>query len=113
MEISFKTKKLEKILNSEKKITIEYGSKRGRAIMRRMKVLKNANTLADVPHLPPERCHQLKENRDEEYAVVITNQWRIVFVPNHDPIPRKEGDNGIDLTKVTKIQITWIGDYHE
>ena len=37
---------------------------------------------------------------------------RIVFVPDHDPLPRKRDDAGIDLSKVTKIKITWIGDYH-
>lgn len=111
MEIMFKTKQLEKTLNSAKKLTQKYGD-RARFIMRRMKVLAASPTLADVPRQPPDRCHQLTGDRDEEFAVVIKDQWRIVFKQNHEVIPRKE-DHGIDLTKITKILITWIGDYHD
>jgi proteic killer suppression protein len=44
--------------------------------------------------------------------VVIKDQWRLVFIPKHDPLPRKE-DGGIELCKVTTIEVIWIGDYHE
>ena len=113
MEISFKTKQLEKDLNSKQRLVKKYGSSRASFIMRRMIVLKNSNTLSDVPHLPPERCHQLSGDRNEQFAVNIKDQWRIVFTPCHEPIPRKADDGGIDLSKITKIQIIWIGDYHE
>lgn len=111
MEITFKTKQLSKEINSAKRLVKKYGSTRARYIMRRMKVLAAAPTLADVPHHPPERCHQLTADRDGQFAVIIKDQWRIVFEPNHEPIPRKE-DAGIDLNEITKITITWIGDYH-
>ena len=112
MEISFKTNQLEKDLNSAKKLRKKYGDVRARYLMRRMKVLAASTTLAEVPHQPPERCHQLSGDRDEQFGVTIKDQWRIVFKVNHEPIPRKE-DNGIDLGKITKITITWIGDYHD
>ena len=80
--------------------------------MRRMKVLAAANSLADVPLQPPERCHQLSGDRDEQFAVVIKDQWRLVFVPKHASIPRKE-DGGIELSQITTIEVIWIGDYHE
>ena len=112
MEISFKTNQLGKDLNSAKKLRKKYGDVRARYIIRRMKVLAASTTLAEVPHQPPERCHQLSGDRDEQFGVTIKDQWRIVFKVNHEPIPRKE-DNGIDLGKITKITITWIGDYHD
>ncbi len=112
MEIEFKTKQLCKDCNSAKQLTKKYGDERARYIMRRMKVLAAAPTLADVPRQPPDRCHQLTGDRKEDFAIVIKDQWRIVFEPNHDPVPRKE-DDGIDLNRVTKIKITWIGDYHD
>ncbi len=80
--------------------------------MRRMKVLAAVNALLDVPHQPPERCHQLIGDRDEQFTVAIKNEWRIVFKPKHEPIPRKK-DGGIDLSKITTIEILWIGDYHD
>ena len=113
MEISFKTSQLEKDLNSEKRLVKKYGPARARFIMRRMLVLRNANTLSDVPHLPPERCHQLSGDRAEQFAVTIKDQWRTVFAPDYEPIPRNDKDGGIDLMNVTKIKIMWIGDYHE
>jgi plasmid maintenance system killer protein len=112
MEISFKTNRLKKDLDSKNGVEKKYGS-RARYIMRRMAVLHNANNLSDVPRLPPEKCHQLTNDRDEQFAVTIKDQWRIVFIPDHDPIPRKEDNEGIDLSNVTKIKIIWIGDYHE
>jgi proteic killer suppression protein len=112
MEISFKTNQLEKDLNSAKRLRKKYGDARARYIMRRMKILAASPTLAEVPHQPPERCHQLTGDRNEQFGVTIKDQWRIVFRVNHEPIPRKE-DNGIDLSKITKITITWIGDYHD
>lgn len=111
MEITFKTKQLSKEINSAKRLVKKYESTRAQYIMRRMKVLAAAPTFADVPHHPPERCHQLTADRDGQFAVIIKNQWRIVFEPNHESIPRKE-DAGIDLNEITKITITWIGDYH-
>ena len=112
MNIVFKTKRIEKDLNFSKRLIKKYGSKITRFIMRRMKVLAAANSLADVPRQPPERCHQLSGDRDEQFAVVIKDQWRLVFVPNHESIPRKE-DGGIELSQITAIKIIWIGDYHE
>lgn len=112
MNIVFKTKRIEKDLNSSKRLTKTYGSERARFIMRRMKVLAAANSLADVPRQPPERCHQLSGNRDEQFAVVIKDRWRLVFVPKHEPLPRKE-DGGIELSQIRTIEVIWIGDYHE
>lgn len=61
---------------------------------------------------PPERCHQLSGDRDEQFAVVINDQWRLVFVPKYESIPRKE-DGGIELSQITTIEVILIGDYHE
>ena len=112
MNIAFKTKRIEKDLNSSKRLTKKYGSKIARFIMRRMKVLAAANSLADVPRQPPVRCHQLSGDRDEQFAVVIKGQWRLVFIPKHASISRKE-DGGIELSQITAIEVIWIGDYHE
>jgi len=77
-----------------------------------MYVLESANTLADVPYQPPERCHQLIGKKDEQFAVVVKDGLRIVFRPKHKPMPRKK-DKGMDLSKITQIEILCIGDYHD
>ena len=80
-------------------------------IMSRLAVLKNARTLADVPSTPPERCHPLHGKREGQYAVDLVHPRRLVFKPNHEPVPKMD-DGGIDLEKVTSIIVTEVIDYH-
>jgi len=79
--------------------------------MLRMAVLKAANHLGLVPVERPVRRHQLSGNRKDEFAVDLVHPYRLVFRPNHDPIPRKD-DGGIELEVVTAIEIVEIVDYH-
>lgn len=79
--------------------------------MNRLAVLKAARALALVPATPPDRRHQLRGDRDEQFAVDLVHPHRLVFEANHDPIPRKE-DQGIDLEQVTAITIINVIDYH-
>ncbi len=111
MNISFNTKKLAKIFNSRREIIKEYGEVRGKAIIGRMGVLLAANCLEDVPPVPPPRRHELRENRKGQFAVDITKNYRLVFVPNNDPLPQNK-DGGLDLKKITDVKILGVEDYH-
>ena len=66
-----------------------------------------------VPSLcrPPERRHQLTGNRRGQYAVDLFGQYRLIFAPDHDPIPLDQ-DGGIDIDQVTAIVIIDVLDYH-
>lgn len=79
--------------------------------MMRLGLLKNATSLSLVPVTPPERRHQLTGNRKGQYAVDLTQSLRLIFEPNHDPVPGRE-DGGIDLERVTDIRILDVTDYH-
>ena len=70
-----------------------------------------APTLADVSHRPPERRHQLDGKRKGQFAVDVQQPYRIVFKPEHNPVPKTE-DGGIDLGQITAIEIQGIEDYH-
>jgi proteic killer suppression protein len=111
MDIMFKNQSLANLINSEKALRKKFGEICGRKVMHRMAVLSAAPCLADVPIQTPERCHMLTGDRKGEFAVEVYKQYRITFIPNHDPIPAKE-DGGIDLTKVTAIVILNVEDYH-
>ena len=111
MEITFRTTKLKKTFDSEEDLTKAYGDRTARAVMRRLAVLKNARTLALVPTRPPERLHLLTGNRSGQYTVDLVHPYRLIFKPNHDPVPLKE-DGGIDKDGVTKITILEVVDYH-
>ena len=111
MEISFRTRKLARIFDSKRALIREYGNRAARTIMIRLAVLQDSETLAEVPKTPPDRMHQLTGNRDEQFAVYLVHPYRLVFEPDHDPLPRKK-DGGLDLELVTAIMVMEVVDYH-
>ena len=111
MDVSFRTKKLAKVFNSEKALKQEYGTQMFKVIMMRLAVLKNAPTLLLVPTTKPERRHMLTGGRKDQYAVDLVHPYRLIFEANHDSIPRKE-DGGIDTAMVTAVTVIDVADYH-
>lgn len=107
----FGNNRLKRLFDDETRMIRQYGERRARALLARLTVLENADTLSDVSSQPPERRHQLTGNRDEQFAVAVDPQCRLVFDPNHDPMPRRP-DGGIDLDLVTAIVIVEVTDYH-
>ena len=110
LEVLFSDKKLQKICSDEKLLQREYGQN-ARKIQRRLFELHSVDNLSQISPLPPPRRHQLKGDRKGQYAVDVKHPFRIVFVPANDPVPLKD-DGGVDLEKVTVVEIVWIGDYH-
>ena len=111
VEVTFRNRRLQRTFNSDKALRRTYGDNIARRIRTRLAVLKNAANLARVPATPPERCHALSQNRKGQYAVDLDKRNRMVFIPNHDPVPLKE-DGGVDLEGVTAITILEVVDYH-
>jgi len=110
MQIRFRSKRLGKALSDPKEMAKAYGD-RAKPIRRRLDVLGQAACLSDVPTEPPDRRHQLGGNRHGQLSVTIKDNWRIVFVPDHDPLPCLP-DGGLDTGQVTAVEIIEIVDYH-
>lgn len=70
-----------------------------------------ADNMASLSAIPGARPHPLSGDRSGEFAVTVHGGIRIVFAPWHDPLPQT-ADGGLDLSSVTAICITEIGDYH-
>ena len=111
MEVTFRTRKLQKTFNSKDSLSKEYGSQMTQRIISRLAVLKSATSLSKVPSTPPDRCHMLIGDRGGQFAVDLIHPQRLVFEPDHDPIPRKE-DGGIDLDGVRTVTVIGVIDYH-
>ena len=111
MDISLKTRRLQKIFNSDKELQKSYGTPMARKIQRRMAVLKNAPNLSCVPTTPSMRLHQLTGDRELQFAIDLAQPHRLVFAPNHEPMPTRE-DGGLDRSRITAIVILEIVDYH-
>jgi proteic killer suppression protein len=100
---------MEKTFADERRLNAEYGQQAS-AIRLRIAVLEAAPSLATVPAQPPPRRHQLKGDMDELFAVDLKHPYRLVFHPWPD-VPRRK-DGGIDLERVTRIEILRVEDYH-
>ena len=111
MEITFRNRRLARVFNSDRELRRWYGDLMARRIQTRMAVLKNSRTLDLVPTTPPDRRHQLTGDRRGQLAVDLVHPRRIVFVPNHDPVPLRD-DGGMDLEQITAITILEVVDYH-
>lgn len=113
MEIVFCTEKLRKLCNSSAEIRRKFGAQKGKKIEQRLFDLGAVETLADLGHLPPLRCHALTGDRDGQFAITTIDPYRLVFEPAETPVPRLF-DGGIDRKQVTAIRILEVDiDYHD
>lgn len=114
MDISFKTKKLAKSFNEGAQLEKIRGKQRAKKIRIRMKEFRAAASLKDFwpPKSPPGRCHELTEGkRSGQLSVDLDHPYRLIFTPDHDPIPRLE-DGGLDWSLVTAVKIMGVEDTH-
>jgi proteic killer suppression protein len=115
LDISFSNAKLEKQFNEGKQLVRIHGSLRAEKIRVRMKELRAAASLMVFlpPKSGPSRCHELTAGeRKGQISVDLDHPYRLIFVPNHHPIPKKP-DGGLDWGLVTAIKIIGVEDTHE
>ena len=111
MDIYFKTKKLQKICSESSVSRKQLGAKCALKLQQRMLELKAAETLADISHLPPARCHELSGNRAGQLSVDLEHPYRLLFIVANHPSPELES-GGLDWNEVTDIEIIEISDTH-
>jgi proteic killer suppression protein len=110
MDFEFASKRLRRQMTNGSELQKTFGELT-RPLQRRLGVLAKASNLAEVPRLPPERCHQLTGDLAGCFAVDLSRNKRLIFKPDHDPVPSLD-DGGIDLESVTAIVILGVEDYH-
>ena len=111
MVVWFEDQKLNELCCNQRNLQKKYGQKQAKKITRRLAELSGAKTLEDM-RFAPGNCHELKGNRQGQLAVELSDGYRLVFVPHHDPVPKKS-DGGIDWHIVTELLIKEIVNYHE
>lgn len=112
MKVSFQTSADQKLFNDSGNLRKKFGAEQANLIRRRLSQLENANTLADLRTLPQLRCHELRNNRDGQLSVDVKHPYRLLLLPDHDPVPQKP-DGGLDWNQVTAVLIVGIVDTHE
>ena len=103
--------KLEKICNSDREMRKKLGVNRADKLQQRLFELRASETLEDMARLPAAGCHELSQNRKGQISVNLDQPYRLIFVPDHDPLPTTP-DGGLDRKKVTRILVVEIVNYH-
>src|SRR5262245_44752823 len=111
MEVQFSTRKMQRDCSAEREMIRRWGTALAKKLRQRLMELSAAQTLADMSRLPPARCHELTLDRKGQLSVDVAHPYRLIFVPDHDPVPLKP-DGGLDWAGVTKILIVEVVDTH-
>ena len=82
------------------------------AIQRRLAVLREASTFADVPRHRPARLHALRANRKGQYAVDVQRLLAYGVQTEPQTSSTRTGWSALTKSKVTSIVIREIVDYH-
>lgn len=112
MDIYFRTRKLQKELCEEKKLRKVHGPRRSELIKQRLIEIEDSRTLAILKTIPGPRCHELKGDRKGNLSVDLDHPYRLIFIPNHDPVPQLPS-GGMDWSQITSVTILEIADTHE
>ena len=111
MEVTFANARLQKLCNSAGKLRGKYGPRMALLIQQRLLELADVETLEDMFAIVGARCHPLTANLSGLFAVNLVHPDRLAFKPSNDPLPLKP-DGGLDVARVTEIEVVGIGDYH-
>jgi proteic killer suppression protein len=110
LDIIFDSKKFQKECNQQRLLIKRYGDVMAKRISRRLDDLRAAETLEAMRYIPG-RCHELIGNRAGSLSLDLEHPYRLIFEPEHDPLPRK-ADGGLNWSQVTTIRIIGVEDTH-
>ncbi len=111
MEITFRTKKLQKQCNETKEMERTWGREQARKLRQRLDDLNAALNLGQMRSLPG-RCHELAGDRAGQLSLDLVHPDRLVFEPANNPIPLKP-DGGLDWDAVTAVRVLEVVDTHD
>lgn len=111
MNITFASKKLEKLANDFKKSIKILGNDRAIKYHNRLGDIRDAECFGDLEHLPG-RYHTLSANRKGKWSCDLDHPYRLIFESADDPLPRNEHGTPI-LTEMRIVEILEIVDYHK
>ncbi len=86
MEVTFKTRRLEKEYREYARAVKSYGTKVARKYILRINIIKRVNNIEELVRLPGLGCHPLKGDRHGQYAVKLTGFCRLIFTLKGDTL---------------------------
>lgn len=111
MKITFADKKLEKLVNDDRKMIRVLGTIRANILRRRLTQLEDATNLEEIRNLPG-NYHELTGNRKGQWGCDLDQPYRLVFFPHENPIPINEDGQFIWL-EISGVEVIEIINYHK
>lgn len=110
MDIKFGNKKLAKLANDSRRCLKEFGQIRGKLYLKRLNDLLDAENLEKVRYAPG-NFHELSGNRKGQWACELDQPYRLIFIPQENPIPTN-ADGQFIWIEIVGVEIVEIVDYH-
>lgn len=79
MKVNYKNKQLEKICTDAQTAERKYGNKMAEKIHQRIDEITAAESADMLVKFKIGRCHQLKGNRKNQYAMDLIHPYRLIF----------------------------------
>lgn len=79
MEVRFRSRKLEREYRESAKAVKAYGVQVARRYIQRINIIRHAHDIDELVALPALRCHRLKGDRQDQYAITLTKRYRLIF----------------------------------
>jgi proteic killer suppression protein len=98
LEIEYSSRTIEKVCTDASAATRKYGPEMAEKISMRIDQLRSADTVEQMIRFNVGRCHPLRMNRKNQYAVDLIHPYRLVF--------EKRGN------EIQIVNIIEIVDYH-
>jgi proteic killer suppression protein len=109
VDITYLDNKLGRLCEDHKVAQRTLGVDGFKKLRARLADLRAASVVSELVAGHP---HPLTADRAGQFALSLDKGRRLVFVPDHNE-PVQDSRGNIDWTKVSKIKIILIGDYHE
>lgn len=103
MKISYKTNKFEKICKDFSASQKAYGKQIAIKLQQRINELQASNTFSDAFQIKSMYLHPLHGDREGEYAITLTGNWRLIVTPCGDKI---------EIEKIEEVRLDEVTDYH-
>ena len=95
MEVRFASNRLGRCADDYREEVREWGAPVARRYISRVRVLRDAAAFRDLWSNRSLRLHPLSGQRQGQYAIDLTNRWRLIVVPD-------QSGNGLVIAEVTQ-----------
>lgn len=79
MDVTFRTRKLEREYEDSKKAIRTYGKTLAMRYVERINIIKHATNIEQIEKLPGIDCHPLKGDRKGEWSIKLIGRMRLIF----------------------------------